>query len=390
MIKIKSTILFLAISIAGLGQSFESFMHNVEQNNPRLVTLQKWVDAEERKAKTGFYPNNPEVKYNYLWGSSESIGNQRELEISQSFKLPGYYTSKAAIQKLSFQQNLTFAEKEKREILHLARSGWFKMVWLKKKAAFLKTRKDDAEKLVSNMQKGFEGGEISKPAFDKARIYNIGIQAEWQNVQSDLEIQKQYLQQLSGNSAIEDFIFEYPLDWEVPELDTLLSNLSVNHPDLVMAQLGIKQAENEVMYQRMNSLPSFEAGYKSEIFLDQKLQGFHAGISVPLWQNTNSVKHAKLQTKWYKANLLQQESEVKMQVSALYSEMLILKETYEQMRHIMKEETVSKSNLELLYSGQISFTEYLVENELVWDTQSQLLQNENAFFKLLSILKTYE
>ena len=390
MNKITSTILFLAISFVGFGQSFDSFIQSIEQNNPRLTALQKWLEAEETKAKTGIYPDNPEVSYSYLWGNTEAFGNQRELEIYQSFKLPGYYTSKSAVQKLNFRQKQALAEKEKREILHAARSAWFNLVWLHKKEALLKTRKEDAEKLVAIMQEGFEGGEISKPALYKARIYNIGVQSKWQIVQSEIEVQNQYLLQLSGNKAVEGLAFEYPLHWEVPVLDSLLSKLSENHPDLVMAQYVIQQAENEVTHQRMNSLPSFKAGYKSETILDQKLQGFHAGISIPLWQNKNSVKHAKLQTEWSRANLSQHESEVKMQVSGLYYEILALDKNYKQMRQIMEEETVSGSSLELLHAGQISFTDYLVDTELIWDTQSQFLRNENAYFELLSRLKTFE
>jgi outer membrane protein, heavy metal efflux system len=388
----KHTIIILVFFMAKLsyGQAFDSFMQIVEQNNPRIIAMQKWLEAEETKAKMGIYPDNPEVSYTHLWGSPESIGNQQELEISQSFKLPGYYTSKSAVQKLNFQQKQALAEMEKREILHTARTAWFNLVWLHKKEALLKSRKEDAEKLVAIMQEGFEGGEISKPAFDKARIYNIGVQSEWQKVQSEIEVQNQYLRQLSGNNTPEGLAFEYPLDWEVPVLDAVLSNLSESNPDLVMAQLGIQQAEKEVKHQRMKSLPSLKAGYKSETILDQKFQGLHAGVSIPLWQNSNNVKHARLQTEWSRANLSQQESELKMEVSGLFYEILALSKNHEQMRQIMEEETVSGSSLELLHSGQISFTEYLVDTELIWDAQSQFLLNEKAFFELLSRFKTFE
>ncbi|MFO7614697.1 MAG: TolC family protein [Bacteroidales bacterium] len=390
MKKLYYIILLLSVSFVGFGQSFDSFMQSIEQNNPRLITLQKWLEAEETKAKTGIYPDNPEVSYNYLWGNSDALGNQQELEITQTFKLPGYYTSKSAVQKLNFQQKQALAEKEKREILHTARTAWFNLVWLHKKEALLIIRKEDAEKLVAIMQEGFDGGEISKPAFDRARIYAMGVQTEWQKVQSEIEVQNLYLRQLNGDNSISSLVFEYPMDWVLPVLDSLLANLPENNPDLVMAQLGIQQSENEVKQQRMNSLPSFEAGYKLETILDHKLQGFHAGISIPLWKNTNSVKYAQLQTEWSKVNLTQQESEVKMLVSGLYYEIIALDKNYDQMRQIMDEETVSGSSLELLHSGQISFTEYLVDNELIWDTQSQFLVIENAYFTLLSKLKTFE
>jgi cobalt-zinc-cadmium efflux system outer membrane protein len=389
MKKLIYIILLSLISFAGFGQSFNSFMQSVENNNSRIFALQKWLEAEETKAKTGIYPDNPEINYNYLWGSPDAIGNQQELEITQSFKLPGYYTSKSEVQKLNFKQKQALAEKKKRETLHYARSAWFNLVWLHEKESLLKKRKEDAEKLVAIMREGFERGEISKPAFDKARIYAIGIQSEWRKVQSEIKVQTQYLEQLNGGNAIESLTFQYPLESELPDLDSLIAGLSENNPDLLIAQFGIQQSEQEVKHQRMNSLPSFKAGYKSETILDQKLQGFHAGISIPLWENKNRVKYAKLQTETSKANLIQQESEVKAHVSKLYYEIAALKENFEQMKLILEEERVSESRLELLQSGQISFSEYLVDIELIWDAQTQFLQNKNAYFELLSKLKTY-
>lgn len=387
MNKLISIMLFLTVSYAGFGQTFDSFLQSVEQNNSRLIALQKWLKAEETKAKTGIYPDNPKVNYSYLFGNPEAIGNQQELEITQSFKLPGYYTSRSAVQELGFQQKQALADKEKREIMHAARTAYFNLVWLHKKEALLKGRKADAEKLVTILKEGFEGGEISKPVYDKARIYAIGVQTEWQKVQTEIEVQDQFLQQLNGGNSMEGLRYDYPLYWELPVLDSLLANLSERNPDLVMAKLTIQQSEKEIKNQRMNSLPSFEAGYKSETILDQKLQGFHAGISIPLWQNKNSVKYAKLQTETSKANFSQQESEMKTKVSVLYFEAKALKNSYEQMKLIMDEETVSGSSLELLQSGQITFSEYIVEMGMIIETVLGYYQHESDYYASLSLLK---
>jgi outer membrane protein TolC len=383
------TLLFLIVSICGVGQSFDSFIQDVEQNNSRLIALQKWLEAEETKVKTGIYPDNPEVSYYYLFGNSNSIGDQQEFEITQSFKMPGFYSSKADVQKLGFQQKQALANKEKRKVLHSAREAFFKLVWLQKKEAILKDRKDDAQILVDLMKEGFEAGEVSKPVYDKARIYSINIQTEWQKVQSQMTIQNQYIQQLNGGNSIEGLVFEYPLDWEIPVLDSLLSNLSVKNPDLVMAQLDIAQSEKEVKNQRMNSLPSFEAGYKSETIFDQKLQGFKAGISIPLWQNNNTVKYARLNTETLKANFSYQESELITIVSTLYFEAKVLKENYEQMKLIMDEEEVSESSLQLLQSGQISFSEYLVEIGMITESALTYFQYELDYYTSLSTIKVY-
>ncbi len=390
MKKIKFIILFLAVSFVGFGQSFDNFMLAVEQNNPQLITLQKWLEAEETKAKTGIYPANPEVNYSYLWDNPFADGNQQELEITQSFKLPGYYTSKSAVQQLNFQQQQALVEKEKREILHIARLAWFNLVWLHKKEALLKTRNADVQNLVAIMQEGFGGGEISKPLFDKARIYAIDAQTEWHKLQSEIEVQQQYLLQLNGGHPFQAETSEYPLDWKLPVLDSLLAGLAENNPELLAVQLGIEQAEKFEKYQRMNSLPSFEAGYKSETILDQKLQGFHAGISIPLWQNANTVKHAKLQTEWSKAKFWQEEGEIKLRLTNLFNEVVAVKTNFEQVRAVLEEEQVSAGNLELLKSGHISFTDYLVDADLIWQAKSKFLTNENAYYDLLSRLKAFE
>jgi outer membrane protein TolC len=389
MRKTINTILLLAVTLIGYGQSFDNLMQSIEQNNMRLITLQKWIEAEATKAKTGLYPDNPEVSYNHLWSSPDLPGSQKELEITQSFKWPGYYTSKSAVQQLDFQQKEALADKEKRAILHTARTTYFQLVWLKKQESLLKTRKDDAEQLVSIMEEGFKGGEISKPAYDKARIYTLGVHTECQRIQSAIEVQKQYLSQLNGGHSIENMTFEYPLNWELPNLDSLLANLSNTHPDLTMAELGIRQSEKEVKHQKMNSLPTLAAGYRSESFLDQTLQGFHVGISIPLWQNTHAVKHAKLRTEWATANLAQQTSELEMRVSNIYHQASALKKNYAQMKEVMHEEQVTQSNLELLKAGQINFTEYLTDANFVWETQNQFLQTEYHYYELLSQLNQF-
>jgi outer membrane protein TolC len=184
--------------------------------------------------------------------------------------------------------------------------------------------------------------------------------------------------------------YEYPVNWSLPALDTLLANLSGTNPDLLIAQLDLKESETNIKNSRLESWPSFELGYKSETILNQKLQGVHAGITIPLWQNSNKVKHAKLQSEWSKLNLSQEESEVKTRAKTLYYEVLALKASYEEMKAIMDEEQFSVSNLELLKAGQISFSEYLVDADLIWESQSQYLNNEKAYFNVLSQLKTME
>lgn len=381
-------IMMLAVPIFSYGSTLEQLLQSVEQNNPRLIALQKWLEAEEVKARTGIYPENPEISLNYLFGNPEAIGNQQEFGIMQSFRLPGYYLSKSAIQQLTFRQMQALADAEKREVLHNAQGVYFHLVMLYQKAVALKARNQNAEMLVELFAEGFEAGEISRPVLDKARIHAIGVQHDLQITLSQITVSLQRLEQLNGGIPIADLTFAYPSGQQIPDLQVLLANLPENNPHLVMAQLQISQKEMEIRHNRMANLPSLSAGYRSEAILDQSLKGFQLSLTIPLWQNTNVIRHSRLEHEWAQASYLQQESELVAQVSGMYHQLVTLQTSYRQMKDVLEQEQILRGNLELLQSGQISFSEYLINADLVWEARKQYFQTEYEFFVMLSKLRS--
>lgn len=380
--------LFFLMTTFAKGQTLDNLMQSIEQNNPRLIALQKWLEAEEKRSETGIYPENPNVYYAYLFGSPGNSGNQQEIEITQSFRVPGYYTSKSAIRHLDFEQKQAVANKEKREILHNSKTIFFNLVFLHKKEEFQNVRDQEAQRLVALLEDGYQRGEISKPAFDKARIYAIGVTTELQKTRFDIEIFTHQLIQLNGGLPLNELLYAYPEGWLLPNLDTLLAQAKHNNPALDIARLNIIQSELEVHHQRLANLPAFEAGYRSETILDQKLQGFRAGITIPLWENTNMVKQARLHHSWSKAFLQQQETEIKTEVTSLYNETEAVWQSYTQIKTIIHDQQVSSGNLELLRAGEISFAEFVVDADFIWNARINLLQIENSYYILLSKLKS--
>jgi outer membrane protein TolC len=377
---------FLSIAISGNSQALDSLLIKVERNNPRLVALQKWLEAEKVNARTGIYPDNPEVTYNYLWGSPDAIGNQQVFEIMQSFRFPGYYTSKQSVQQLQFEQKEVMVEKAKLEVLHTVRKAYFNLVWFLKKEVLLERRKAESEKLLLVMQQGFERGEVSRPVYDKARIYEINIQSEWKKTLSEIEVQKKLLEQLNGGAAINNILFEYPNYWLLPELDSLLIPLPNRNPDLRLAQYEIAESEKFIKLEKRNNLPIFQTGFKSETILDQRLQGIHAGITIPIWENKNQVKQAKLEYEWSQASYQQIESEIRTELISLYQTIQTTFNNYLQMKDILDSELVEESSLELLQAGQISFPEYLIEIQFILDSRFSFLETEKEFYFLMSQL----
>lgn len=386
MNRIIYTIVFLSISPFIQSQTIDDLLQSIERNNPKILTLQKWIEGERIKSRTGIYPGNPEATYKYLWGNSSEIGNMQEFEIIQAFRFPGYYNSKADIQQLKFEQKFLLAEKAKKEVMHQVRITFFNLIWLLKVEQVLENRVQEAQKLVKLMQQGFKQGEISKPVYDKARIASINILNELQKVKSEIKIKNDRLLQLNGGNDIIGIEYKYPSDYILPDLDSLLKQLPDRNSELRIAQSIIQENKNRIKFEKRNYLPEFQAGYKSEVLLNQKFKGLHAGITIPLWEDKNKVREAKLKDEWSVINYNQIISEIQTEIIALYNTIQMTYNNYLQMKEILDSEQVTESNLELLRSGQISFSEYLIDIQFLMESQRTYMETEKEYYNLMSEL----
>ena len=382
MNKITFTILFAFLSLNGYSQFPETLLSSVETNNPMIKASRKWLESELIRSKTGIYPNNPDVIYNYLWGSPDAIGNQQELEFTQTIQFPGYYFSKSSMQKQQYEQSVIMADKVKAEVLYKARNEIVSLIWLSKLEAVLNRKFKESGELVGMMQLGFEKKEFSKPAFDKVRIYHLNNLTELEKVKTEILLHQESLIQLNGGLPIDYSFNDFPSLPILLPLDSLSLRLMHNNPDIRIAQVNIEVNNEKVKLEKMNRLPRIEAGYKGETILNQKLQGIHTGISIPLWENKNKVKQAKVEETWSQLNYDQVVSEVQSSLKSTYSNVLSVFNNYIAIKEIASDSSLSESTMQLLNTGQISFPEYLAEVQLIFENQLNYLEIEKEYFLL--------
>jgi outer membrane protein TolC len=369
------------------GQNLDSLLHSVEQKNLRIAALQKYTEAEQAGLKTDIYPDNPQVTYKYLWGDNNAAGNLRELEVIQPFRVPGYYYSKAGIKKQQFLQTTLAASLEKQEVLHKVRNVYFDIVRLEQKKTLLENLKTETGRLAEMMKAGFESGEFSRTVYDKARILNINIQNDYQKTTADIAVLKEQLWQFNGGINIAELVFQYPENWLLPQFDSLMNRIKTENHSLMLAAAGTDEAEVRIRFEKKSNLPVFEAGYKSESVADQHLRGVHGGVTLPLWQNSNKVKQARLQSDLSQAVYRQTETEIAAEVATLYNNAISLRNNLLQLKEVLGSEQVVSGTLELLQAGQISFQEYLAEVQFLADTHLNMIEMEGEYFKILSEIK---
>jgi outer membrane protein, heavy metal efflux system len=375
---------FILISRVGYSQVPDSLLKSIEVNNPMIKASLKWLESEKSRSRTGIYPDNPDITYNYLWGSPDAIGDQQELEIIQKFKFPGYYFARSSMQKLEFGQSEILVGKTKNDILFKAKNEIITLIWLTKREFTLNMKLKESSDLLVMMQNGFDRKEFSKPALDKVRIYHLNNQTEMAKLKSEINVHQEILQQLNGGIPVNLIFKDYANTTELPPLGSLHDKLLAFNPDIRIASLSIELSGKKVKVESMNRFPKIEAGYKGETILNQKLQGVHTGISIPLWENKNKVKQAKIEENWSQLNYDQVVSEVTSNLKSVYSNAQSVLQNYMNIKEIAADPSLSESTFQLLKSGEISFPEYLTEVQLIFDNQLNFLEVERDYFMLMN------
>jgi len=195
------------------------------------------------------------------------------------------------------------------------------------------------------------------------------------------------LQQINGGISLDNILLGYPQNIVLPDLNSILAKVHQQNPDILIAKYNTGISEKQVKLENMNRLPKLEAGYKSETILNQKLQGFHTGISIPLWENKNLVKQAKLENIWSQSYYDQVVSEVTANLKSVYAEALATYQNYSMMKDIMESSQLSESSMQLLKAGEISFPEYLTEVQFIFESQFNYLETERNYYLSLNKLQ---
>ena len=108
---------------------YASILSEIEANSIQLSALREHIEADKLGNRSGLSLSNPEIEFNYLWGSPSPIGNRTDLSLSQSFDFPTVYGHRIKMAKLQ-NHNLDWLYKAERlQILLLAKEKLINLVY---------------------------------------------------------------------------------------------------------------------------------------------------------------------------------------------------------------------------------------------------------------------
>ncbi len=378
----------LALSVQAQG-SFDNVLKEIEMNNTTLKAYREKANADKIGNKTGINMANPEVEFGYLWGSPSGEGNRVDLNVTQSFDFPTAYRYKTQLSDGKNQQVDMIYDQQKVEILQQARLICVELVYQTKMNKILSDRLKQARELSDAYQKSFDQGNIDVLERNKTKLNLLNAEKALQINEVDLNLSKSELQRLNGGLDITEFNrypdFTFPLnfiEW--------FAIVKANNPSLRIAEQEVALSRKQEQLTRALNLPKITAGYASERVSGTTFQGVSVGVSIPLWEGKNTVKHQKAQTvalqMQHEDSELQFRNTLKNQYDKAKKLSLLLKE-YEDALSVTSSQDLLKMALD---KGQLSLINYLLELSVYYETVDKYLETERDYQLAVAELQQWE
>jgi outer membrane protein TolC len=355
----------------------ENLLESVARNNKSLKTSQGQVEADNIRQKTGIFLPNPTIEFNYMSGKPTDLGNKTDFGVTQAFDFPSVYILQNKIAGLHGNANQYRLLSMKQDILRQAAELYTELVFVNKYAILLKHLQNTTSQFVSGLKTKFELGAIDAVEYSQKKWLESVLLVKIR--QNDIRKQTLTIQltRLNGGIPIAVTDTTYPALESLPVLDTVINRILTRNPDLnfIKGQQFIR--ENEVKLAKSKWLPKFEAGYYSESTLYQDLKGLHLGMSIPLWENVNTVKRTQSEERLIGLQWEEYRNGLYYEVSSLYEQCKLSQASLEEIRTgivatdfnmylatLLKEGKIDASRFFYDLSGWLAINEMYLSGEL--------------------------
>ncbi len=368
--------------------NIENVLSEIEKNNTRLSALRKSAEAEKLRNKTGIYLQNPEFEFNYLWGNPV-IGNRTDVVITQSFDFPTAYKYKSQISDIRNEQVELEYQKQLRVVLLQARLVCIDLVYKNALKVELSKRLAHAQSIADSYKSKYEIGETNILEYNKAQLNLLNLSIELESIEIERTALLSELTALNGGTFI-DFTDDVSQAQVIPaDFEQWYVVAEQNNPVLNWLRQEIELSQKQEKFTKAMSLPKFQAGYMSERIVGEIFQGVTLGMSIPLWENKNSVKHAKANAVAFESIADDNKVQFYNQLKALHTKAISLQNSTNDYRKNLLLYDNSDLYKKALDKGEITMIEYILELSIYYKSLNKLLELEREQNKTLAELNQY-
>jgi outer membrane protein TolC len=390
MNKIIFKMLLLILPFGLSAQNIESVLSEIESNNTTLRAYRNLNEAQKLENKTGIYLDNPEIGFNYLWGDPTSMGERKDFSVTQSFDFPTAYGIKKRIATAQNEQSDLEFELKRKSILYKAKTICNELIYLNALNEVLAKRANHAGEIATAYNTKFELGEINILDNNKARFNLLNAQKELEANEIEREVLLSELTTLNGGTAVtfgqSTFI---PVNLP-PDFANWYNDYEAKNIVLQQAANEVGISEKQIKLSKAMSLPKFSGAYMSESVVGESFKGISVGMSIPLWENKNTVKLATAQQQVVLELANDKKNQTYNQLKAQYEKALNLQKTLISYREALLSVNSSELLKKALDAGELSLIEYMLELTLYYETTDKFLSIEKELNQLAAGLNFFE
>ncbi len=389
MRKLITTVFIIALGSSLFAQNnIENVLLEIEKNNTTISALKEKGEANKLGNKTGFYLQNPEVEFNYLWGD-DITGNRKDFSIKQAFDFPTAYKYKNQISEIKNEQIELEYQKQRKELLLESRLICYDLIYTNALHTELSKRLSHAEKLATSYKAKLDVGETNILEYNKAQLNLLNLSKELESLNVEKEALLGELSRLNGGTSVtlsdnEFQASEIPLDFEKWYLQAEQSNPLFNW---LIKEIELSQ--KQVSLNKSMSLPKLQAAYMSESVVGESFKGVTVGVSIPLWENKNTVKYANANTLAMENAINDNKVQLYNHLKVLHAKAIGLQKNVSDYKENLKLYNNSELVVKALDKGEISIIDYMLELSIYYESVNKLLQSELEMNKTVAELNKY-
>jgi outer membrane protein TolC len=380
MKKLVISLLLVALVFPVMAQNeVETVLNQIEQNSTILGALREQMEADKLNNRTGIFLPNPEVEFNYLWGSPSVIGDRKDFNVTQSFDFPTVYGQRSKLSKLQ-NENVDIRYKSERiNLLLRAKTILIELAYYNALAKEYSVRLANAERVAVTFQLRFDKGDANILENNKAQLNLTTVRNEMHRIGIEQSSLLSELKALNGGIDITFSSTEIGNEALPANFEEWYAVAETKSPVLQYVRGQIDISQQQVRLNKSSGLPKFTAGYMSEKVAGERFQGVTIGVSIPLWENKNRIKQARAEVK--AVETVQEDTKIQFynRLQNLFMRSSGLQANALKYRSALT--SYSNENLlkKALDTGEISLLNYLLEIEYYYDAMNKVLEAERDF-----------
>ncbi|MCG6189441.1 TolC family protein [Maribellus maritimus] len=370
-------------------QKIEDVLQAVEQNNTTLAALRKNADAEKLNNRSGIFLENPEVEYHYLWVEPDAVGNRTDVSISQSFDFPTVYKFRNNISNIKNEQVELQFEKQKKEVLLETRLTCNELIYTNAMHAELDKRKLLADSIFVAYKQKFDAGETNILEYNKSRLNKLSAEKELKAVEIEQKALLIKLQGLNGGKPLDFCLKQFPILNIPSDFEEWYLVAEQKNPMLSWLKKEVQIRENKIKLSKAEQLPKINTGYMSEKRDAAHFQGFIIGVTIPLWENINTVKHAKAEAEALQSVTRDNKLQFYNLLKATHQKFIQLQENVVEYKSGMEDVNNASFLEKALNHGEIGLIDYILELSVYNESIDKILEMEKDLNDAFAELNQY-